>query len=148
MPTLTPGPGQRHPARGKIKPMSIRVEPSRIRQTVTAFDSGVLIGHHPDKGTRVFTVDPEFDDDGTARITGLHGTIVDALARDPRVTIVWQPRIRHGWSLIVDGSVRADSPRLIADAGDDAALIIKFVSGMLHRPGAHADGPEWEWPEA
>ena len=127
--------------------MSIRVEPTRIAQAVTAFASAILIGQHPEKGTRVFTVDPDIDEEGTITVTGLHGTIVDALAKDPRVTIVWQPTVRHGWTLVCDGVVRSDSPRLTAGAEEDDDVIIDFVSAMLHRPRAHADGPDWVWPE-
>ena len=127
--------------------MSIRVEPTRIAQAVTAFASAILIGQHPEKGTRVFTVDPDIDEEGTITVTGLHGTIVDAVAKDPRVTIVWQPTVRHGWTLVCDGVARPDSPRLAAEAEEDDDVIIDFVSAMLHRPHAHADGPDWEWPE-
>lgn len=126
--------------------MSIRVDPALFASVVTAFSSGVLIAVHPGKGTRVFTVDPEFDSRGTARITGLHGTIIDAVSLNPAATIVWQPRVRHGWTLILDGTVDPSSPRLRAGAGDDDVLIISARSGMLHRPASHADGPDWEWP--
>lgn len=124
--------------------MSIRVESSRFVETVATFDSGILIGRHHRKGIRVLTVDPEFDADATGRIWGLHGTIVDAIKHNPDVTIVWQPRIRHGWTLIYDGTVRSDSPRLAGHV--DGELTVEFVSAMLHRPAAHSDGPEWQWP--
>jgi len=125
--------------------MSIRIEPSSLADAASAFDSGILIVHHPERGTRVMTVDPIFESDGTARIRGLGESVI---AADPRVTIVWQPRIRHGWTLICDGQVRPDSPRLVPGAGTDDELIIEPVSGMLHRPHSHADGPDWDEQKA
>lgn len=127
--------------------MSIRVAAGRFSQAMSAFGSGTLIAQHPDGYIRIFTVDPEIGSDGSARIRGLHGTILQGLANNDKVTIIWQPREHHGWTLIHDGEVDPASPILADDADEDAELIITYVSGMLHRPRARADGPEWTWPE-
>ncbi|AZN29451.1 hypothetical protein EJO69_03360 [Flaviflexus salsibiostraticola] len=127
--------------------MSIPVEPARFARVTKAFASGVLIAHHPEEGIRVLTVDPDFDEQGSAAITGVRGSILDAAAGDSRMTIVWQPTVAHGWTLIYDGRVDPASPRLVAGADETDALVLTPVSGMLHRPSSHADGPEWIWPD-
>ncbi|MEZ7897561.1 MAG: hypothetical protein QMB98_01945 [Flaviflexus sp.] len=127
--------------------MSIKVGAGKFTTVTEPFGSGTLIGQHPDEYIRIFTVDPVFDKDGTAHIHGLYGSVVGALKNSPQVTIIWQPRVDHGWTLIYDGVVNADSPRLQEGAGDDDELVISYLSGMLHRPSAHRDGPEWSWPD-
>ena len=118
--------------------MSIRVEPDMVERTAATFGSGTLIGYHTDLGVRIVTVDAVIESDGTMTITGVSGTLMDALAVDPRATIVWQPTVRHGWTLVVDGLARP--------TGSDA-IVVETTSAMLHRPSSHSDGPAWEWPE-
>lgn len=126
--------------------MSIRVEPSRFARVTQAYASGTLLTYNVESGIRILTVDPLFDADGTARISGVNNSVVRAVTENPAVVIIWQPRVEHGWTLIYDGTVDPRSPRLDDNARDSDELILNPTSGMLHRPSSHADGPDWEWP--
>ena len=126
--------------------MSIPVEASRFARVTQAYSSGTLLTHTTDTGIRILTVDPVFDSAGTARITGVYGSIVRAVKENPNVVMIWQPRVEQGWTLIYDGEVQLSSPRLVDGASESDELVISYVSGMLHRPVAHRDGPDWVWP--
>lgn len=52
---------------------------------------------------------------------------------NPEATIVFPAVEHHGYTFIIDGQVQAGT-----------AYTMKPMSAMLHRPVAHADGPEWE----
>ncbi|WP_182354099.1 hypothetical protein [Flaviflexus huanghaiensis] len=128
--------------------MSIRVEAGRFASVSQTFDSGVLIAHHPRNGIRVLTVDPEFDENGNAQIFAVGQSVFEALVASHSATIVWQPNVKHGWTLIYDGRLDPRSPRLEDGATEKDAVTLTMVSGMLHRPSSHADGPDWQWPES
>jgi hypothetical protein len=58
-------------------------------------------------------------------------TLANARAR-PRVTLLWPPRDRDGYSLIVDA--------LVTDAAD-SAVRLRPTRAVLHRPAVAPTGP-------
>ncbi|MDQ6527265.1 pyridoxamine 5'-phosphate oxidase family protein [Nocardioides sp. LHD-245] len=113
--------------------MSIPVDPADLRQALADFDSGYLLTTSSPQ-VKVVTVDPVAGDDGTLRIAGPGRGTLRNLAENPAVTVVFPPRERHGYTLLVDGTATTDGE----DGGD---VVVTATTGVLHRPAAHADGP-------
>lgn len=113
--------------------MSIPVDPADLRAALVDFDSGYLLTTSSSR-VKVVTVDPVAGDDGTLRISGPgRGTTRNIDANDA-VTVVFPPRERHGYTLLVDGTARVE--------GEDGQDVVVVATGaVLHRPAAHADGP-------
>lgn len=110
--------------------MSIPVAPTDLEQALADFDSGYLLTTSSPQ-VKVVTVDPVAAGDGTLRITAPgKGTLRNLDANDA-VTVVFPPRERHGYTLLVDGTARVD--------GED--VVVVATAAVLHRPAAHADGP-------
>lgn len=110
--------------------MSIPVPMARLAETLACYNAGVLITSAGDTWPRVLTVEPGVVGDDLL-IVAPHPEALRNVAANPLVTVVWQPREPRGYTLIVDGWA---SP-----AGDD--LRIRLDHAVLHRPGAHSDGP-------
>ena len=110
--------------------MSIPVDLADLRHTLADFDSGYLLTTSSPQ-VKVVTVDPVAGDDGSLRVAGPGRGTLRNLSENPTVTLVFPPRERHGFTLLVDGAARAD--------GDD--VVVVPAAAVLHRPAAHADGP-------
>lgn len=110
--------------------MSIPVDPADLRQALADFDSGYLLTTSSPQ-VKVVTVDPVAGDDGKLRIAGPGRGTLRNLAENAVVTVVFWPRERHGYTLLVDGSATVD--------GED--VVVTATAAVLHRPAAHADGP-------
>ena len=110
--------------------MSIPVEPADLAQALADFDSGYLLSTSSPQ-VKVVTVDPVVADDGTLRIAGPGRGTLRNLAENTAVTVVFPPRERHGYTLLVDGMGAVD--------GED--VVVTATAAVLHRPAAHADGP-------
>lgn len=113
--------------------MTIPVSVAQLPAAMERFQSAVLITSAGDDWPRIITVDPVMD----GEIMLVHCPHQSALARvreNRHVTLVWQPLQHHGMTLIVDGWADVDGE----------TLRVTIDHGMLHRPAAHADGPDWE----
>lgn len=107
--------------------MSIPVAPADLQQALADFDSGYLLTTASSR-VKVVTVDPEADVEGRLRIAGPgRGTLAN-LAQNPDTTVVFPPRERHGYTLLVDGTAQVD--------GED--VVVTATAAVLHRPAAHA----------
>ena len=111
--------------------MSIPVAPTDLRQALADFDSGYLLSTSSPQ-VKVVTVDPVADADGTLRISGPGRGTLRNVAENPAVTLVFPPRERHGYTLLVDGT---------AAASGESDVVVTATAAVLHRPAAHADGP-------
>ncbi|AIY18572.1 pyridoxamine 5'-phosphate oxidase [Pimelobacter simplex] len=111
--------------------MSIPVAPADLRQALADFDSGYLLSTSSPQ-VKVVTVDPVADADGTLRISGPGRGTLRNVAENPAVTLVFPPRERHGYTLLVDGT---------AAASGESDVVVTATAAVLHRPAAHADGP-------
>ncbi|WP_377321275.1 pyridoxamine 5'-phosphate oxidase family protein [Pimelobacter simplex] len=111
--------------------MSIPVAPADLRQALADFDSGYLLSTSSPQ-VKVVTVDPVADADGTLRISGPGRGTLRNVAENPAVTLVFPPRERHGYTLLVDGT---------AAVSGDSDVVVTATAAVLHRPAAHADGP-------
>ena len=155
--------------------MTILVPPRRLADVVTRFDGAVLItlperggdGADGPGFVKIHVVDPVVVSASVDRGTGKAVSSGDAedeedvedavelviadprasalrnVEADPHVTVVWRPSEHHGWTLIVDGR-----GRVAVDPSTGSPVLRIAVGregGMLHRPRAHADGPDWVW---
>lgn len=110
--------------------MSIPVDVAKLDQALAEFDAGYLVTVSAEGAAKVVTVEPTVSD-GILLLEGPgHGSLANS-AGNARVTLVFPPAERHGFTLLVDGTAAAD--------GDD--LRVTPASAVLHRPGAHSDGP-------
>ena len=110
--------------------VSIPVDPADLEQALADFDSGYLLTTSSPQ-VKVVTVDPVVGDGGRLRITGPgRGTLAN-LADNPAVTLVFAPRERRSYTLLVDGTGTVD--------GED--VVVQPEAAVLHRPRSHADGP-------
>lgn len=117
--------------------MTIPVSVEDLAAAVGRFDSAILVVTPPDTWPRVFTTDPEVVDGGLD-VPSLPPRVVARALAHPRVTLVWQPRTRHGHALVVDGWAEP------AASGAPGDLRVRVDHAVLHRPPTHADGPGWE----
>ncbi len=116
--------------------MTIPVSIEQLPATLGTFGSAQLLTLASTGSVRVHTVDPTVVD-GQVRVVCEHRSPLENAERDPRVTLVWAPLQRHGWTLILDGMASVD--------GDE--LVVEVASAILHRPHSHDDGPEWVFPQ-
>lgn len=117
--------------------MTIPVPVAELAATCVHFGAALLIVGDGEGWPRVFTVDPVVDGDALV-LAGLSDRMRDRALAQPRVTVVWQPLVRHGHTLVVDGWAEA--------GGTGAAgggVLVRVDHAVLHRPQAHADGPVW-----
>jgi hypothetical protein len=112
--------------------MTIPVEFAQLAKTLESFDHAYLLTVSADGIVKVNAVDPVLTADAVViEAAGLQARL--NAEHNPAVTLVWPPTVRHGHTLIVDGTA------VVADT----SIVIHQTSGLLHRPGAHADGPAW-----
>lgn len=114
----------------RLGTVSIPVDPADLHRAVADFDSGYLLTTSSPQ-VKVVTVDPVVAADGTVRIDAPGRGTVRNLEANDAVTLVFPPRERHGYTLLVDGTARVD--------GED--VVVRATGAVLHRPAAHADGP-------
>lgn len=110
--------------------MSIPVDVAGLERTLADFGSGYLVTVSADGAAKVVTVDPTVTDGLVVVRAPGRGSLAN-VAGNPRVTLVFPPAERHGFTLLVDGTAGPD--------GDD--LRVDPASAVLHRPAAHSDGP-------
>lgn len=110
--------------------MSIPVDLDKLADAVTDFDAGYLLTVSPEGKVKAVTVEPVVEA-ALVRIPGGSRGSAANLADNPAVTLVYPPRERHGYTLIVDGVARVVEDGF--EMAPDAAV--------LHRPADHADGP-------
>lgn len=119
--------------------MSIPVANSDLSEHIAYFTqhggSAILLGANEAGQTRVWVCDP-FVDDGRVIVAHVGASQRRLIATNPQATLVFPAIEPHGWTFIIDGHAR------VPDV-DPEAVIIEPSGGMLHRPPAHADGPEW-----
>lgn len=113
--------------------MSIRVELSRLAETLGDFDHAYLLTPSADGVIKVNTVDTAASERGVVIDAGGMMQARLNIAANPTVTLVWPPRVFHGHTLIVDGTASATADE----------IVIVPATAILHRPDAHADGPVW-----
>ncbi|WP_273487221.1 hypothetical protein [Ancrocorticia populi] len=113
--------------------MSIPVPPQDLARVAAGYGSATLITLPASGFAKVLTVDPDIAPEGTITIANPSKSTTANLAANSHATLVWQPRERHGWTLIVDGH---------ASLTEEGKIVVVPKSGMLHRPAAHADGPK------
>ena len=90
--------------------MSIPVSPAELPEVLARFGSASLISHAAPH-VKVHTVDPVVEGEDLV-VEPVRESLRANLAADPHVTLVWQPLVRHGWTLIVDGVGRIDQALL------------------------------------
>lgn len=113
-----------------MRTMSIPVDVADLARVRTAFGAGFLITVSAQGRPKVVTVEPTVLD-GLVTVTAPgSGTLANAAAR-PDVTLAFPPREEKGFTLLVDGRATVE--------GD--VLRVAPTSAVLHRPGAHRDGP-------
>lgn len=111
--------------------MTIPVSLAELPATLEQFASAVLITPRDGTWAHILTVDPVLD--GDSFVVALPQPRTPA-AGVP-LTLIWTPTVRHGFTLVVDG--------LATYTDGQARLAIDHA--MLHRPEAHADGPDWPY---
>lgn len=111
--------------------MSIDVELTRLREAVTKTDRPPYFITVGDEG-RAHSVAVEWRwNDGELEISAGNRTLANATARG-LVSLVWPPRERDGYSLIVDGEVTHTE-----GTGDGDNLVrVRPSRAVLHRPAA------------
>jgi hypothetical protein len=108
--------------------MSVVVELERVREAISETDRlPYLITVSDDGRPHTVAVACSWDDDEVVIAAGSR-TLANARAR-PQVTLLWPPRDRGGYSLIVDASVTDTT---------DATVRLQPTRAVLHRP---ADAP-------
>ena len=113
--------------------MTIPVEFGQLAKTLESFDHAYLLTVSAEGLVKVNAVDPVVTADAVVvEAAGMQARL--NVAGNPVMTLVWPPTIRHGHTLIVDGTASVV----------DRSIVIHQTSGLLHRPGAHSDGPDWE----
>lgn len=113
--------------------MTIPVEFDELAKTLESFDHAYLLTVSDEGIIKVNAVDPVVTADAVVvEAAGMQARL--NVAGNPVVTLVWPPTVRHGHTLIVDGTA-------VVEGGN---IVIHQTSGLLHRPGAHSDGPDWE----
>ena len=118
--------------------MTIPVPGEVLAGVLARFGSAVMVTPVTDGWPRVLTVDARAEDsaDGVEIvIVSPHPAGLRRVAENPLVTLVWPSPVHHGHSLVVDGWGRVDA--------QDIRVVLDHA--VLHRPGTHADGPDWVW---
>lgn len=110
--------------------MSIPVSFDQLADLFTHYPCATLITLREGTFVKIMTVDPVLRANRIVVPDARKSVLLNAAA-DPHVTLILQPAQPHGWTLIVDGL-----GKVVLDN-----LEIEMVSGMLHRPRSHSDGP-------
>lgn len=110
--------------------MSIPVDPKDLAGALADHEAGYLLTVSADGRIKAVTVEPTATAEALV-IDGVSRGSARNIAADPHVTVLFPPRARHGFTLIVDGT---------ATVGDEQ-ITVAPEAAVLHRPAAHADGP-------
>lgn len=110
--------------------MSIPVDVSELERVRAAFGAGYLVTVGDDGMPKVVTVEPTVEAGAVVVVGPGRGSLANAAAR-PAVTLAFPPAEAKGFTLLVDGIATPEGE----------VLRIAPLSAVLHRPGAHADGP-------
>jgi hypothetical protein len=110
--------------------MSIPVDVAELDRALADFGAGYLLTVSVEGAAKVVTVEPTVAD-GLILVDRPGRGSLGNLAGNARVTLVFPPAQRHGFTLLVDGTAAVD--------GDDVR--VTPTSAVLHRPAAHGDGP-------
>jgi hypothetical protein len=110
--------------------MSVKVDVSRLAETVRDYGFAYLLTVTDDERTHAVAVTPA--------MIGAHLMFSDGLGRRtranlsarPDVTLLWPPRDAGGYTLIADGRVTV---------ADDVATFVAD-NAVLHRPADHGSG--------
>jgi hypothetical protein len=120
--------------------MTILVPMEKLAAVVATFGSAQLLTRPESGWVKVHTVDPVVSEEsGEVRVVVPveWGSCCRNAEADPHVSLVWASGVPKGWTLILDGW---------ASVGQ-GEIEIRPDHAILHQPDAHADGPEWAWPE-
>lgn len=110
--------------------MSIPVDVAELASALEGFGVGYLLTASAHGAVKAVTVEPDLVD-GTLVVAGPgRGSLANA-GVNPVVTVLFPPLEQRGYTLLVDGTATV--------AGDDVQ--VTPTGAVLHRPGAHADGP-------
>lgn len=113
--------------------MSIPVELAELAKTLQQYEFAYLVTIGDGGCAHVVAVSPELESDAlTVAEVGRH-TRANATAR-PGVTLVWPPRVRGDYSLIVDGTVETRPLPADGTADASAGLRVRPSRAVLHRP--------------
>ena len=118
--------------------MSIPVSPAELPEVLARFGSASLISHAAPH-VKVHTVDPVVEGEDLV-VEPVRESLRANLAADPHVTLVWQPLVRHGWTLIVDGVGRIDGDRLWGSLMDLAQIGATKKGGVCRLALTELDG--------
>jgi len=110
--------------------MSIPVDPKDLAGALADFEAGYLLTVSEEGRIKAVTVEPSATAEALV-VDGVSRGSARNIAENPRVTVLFPPRERHGFTLIVDGT---------ATVTDDAIRVTPEAA-VLHRPASHADGP-------
>lgn len=109
--------------------MTIPVDVADLPEALESFGAGYLLTSK-DGRVKVYTVEPVVGDGVLTMTPASKGTAAN-LAANPACTLTFPPLERRGYTLIVDGTARAD--------GDD--VVFTPEAAILHRPAIHSGGP-------
>jgi len=109
--------------------VSVKVELGELAAKVADFDVAYLITVSAEARSHVLSVWPEVADGGIL-VDGVGRHTQANAAAHPDVTLVFPPRERDGYTLLVDGTA----------AVDGSTVTIVPVTAILHRPAAGTDG--------
>ncbi|MBP6995064.1 MAG: pyridoxamine 5'-phosphate oxidase family protein [Phycicoccus sp.] len=109
--------------------MSIPVDVAELERTLGDFGAGYLLTASPEGQVKAVTVEPVVTG-GTLVVPRSRGSAAN-LASNPRVTVIFPPRVARGYTLIIDGS---------ATVGDDE-IVVTAATAVLHRPASHSESP-------
>lgn len=115
--------------------MTIPVPISDLERVLAHYGSAYLVTVGTDARAKIITVDPVIEGSVVVVRTPSRRSAAN-IAANPAVSLVWPPPEPRGFTLIVDGTAAADT----------GGMTITPEHGILHRPRAHADGPEAPYP--
>ncbi len=110
--------------------MSIPVSVDRLAEVLGDYGAGYLLTASVEGRVKVVTVEPAVAEGGLEVSAPGRGSLAN-IAGNAQVTLAFPPAAHHGFTLLVDGTAKV--------AGDD--VHIAPSGAVLHRPGAHSDGP-------
>src|SRR4029077_9677509 len=107
--------------------MSVKVDLDRLADQLADFTFAYLVTVDDDFHAHTVAVEPVLAD-GVIDVGPVGGSTRRNLGAHHNVTLVWPPRARRGYSLIVDGAATAPD--------EDAALTVVPSRAVLHRKAA------------
>jgi hypothetical protein len=110
--------------------MSVKVDLDRLGETLGDYDFAYLLTVSDDARAHAVAVQPRLEADAL-HVPGLGNRTRANLAARTAVTLLFPPRERGGYSLIVAGR---------ATARDDGAAVVPSHA-VLHRPADHPTSP-------